>query len=55
VLISFFNSQWRTQDIVVDWFGVGKYCAPEPEWGAWVPDASEPTSSPTPTPTATTP
>ena len=53
ILISFWNSQWRTQDVVVDWFGVGKYCDPEPEMSSWIPDASEPTPSPTPTATAT--
>ena len=53
VLISFFSPNWKTQDLVVDWFGVGQYCAPEPEWGDWY--FTEPTPTPTPsaTPTAT--
>ena len=53
VLVTFWNNVPRTQDIVVDWYGVGKYCAPEPVWGSWTPDASEPTPTPTPSPTPT--
>jgi len=51
VYLQFWGSNKRTQDVTVDWFAVGKYCAPEPTFGSWTPDASEPT--PTPSPTAT--
>jgi|GEM_PF-2661513 len=42
ILVTFWNNAQRTQDIVVDWYGVGKYCSPEPGWGNWSPCKGEP-------------
>ena len=42
ILVTFWNFVPRTQDIVVDWYGVGKYCHPEPTWGNWSPCKTEP-------------
>jgi hypothetical protein len=35
ILLSFWAGVQRTQDIMVDWYGVGKYCDPEPTWSDW--------------------
>ena len=42
ILVAFWGGVPRTQDIVVDWYGVGKYCDPEPAWGNWSPCKGEP-------------
>jgi len=51
ILITFYNNEQRMQDIVVDWYGVGKYCSPEPTF-FWDGEPI-PTPSPSATPTAT--
>jgi hypothetical protein len=53
IFVTFFNNVLKTQDVTVDWIGVGKYCDPEPAWGGWTPDESEPTPTPTATASAT--